>query len=877
MTDIRTISLRGTVPCGNVGNKAASLQKLWDKDVTIPRGYVIPSSFLRELLEVNGRYAEFSAVCNEPVVINRCRKLKSMIMSLTFPTETLAEAENILAEFNGSVIVRSSSANEDAADKSMAGMYQSIGGVDSVEKLTHAVLECFSSAYSQAILSITGSFDEEMALIIQEFIPTECAGIAFTADPVDRDPNVLCINYGDDVSRLTDGSMGGSVLRLDKRLLAVPKDIDHYELFCELCNVLLSAENIFGFPLDCEWVFSSGKVYIIQARPVTTVGQSRPRDVIDLDDISQINGADLGRLSSANEKWFAKKYYVRRLCIERGIPVYAAKYIYLSDDPVQRRQAVSQALPSFVSDLSEAYDGSEYTIFRTSELASYCENAYNTSGSGYIRVCEYWVADYCGYATVTADASVFIETVKGSFYGMWVGGLMPSYYEVSPQGMVIRRSENEMPYYYRLSPDSFKYERFDPKQPAIHALDNNDIQTIDSLCRQLRSGLGDVNIEWLGTSDGIRIFDLSEGSASLAGKDCMANVLSRGQAQGRLVFADDISPLERLFNNVINDIDVVPTEQFCRTLESNECRAAVRKITGGIDKPVVVADFPDRALAVLCDYVSGFIFRRGAVLCHLSIILREKNIPAVVCPEIDQLAKAGDEVSMIGGRLIVSERKKGCKIIVEGTCCTGKSTIIDIIRKSGKYDIVDENMTESDYPVRDINSMESSLERDLHFLGMDMAKWKLISQKAEQGSVIVERCSLGTLSITFSSQEYGSNLPIMCSTLLEKIQSGEMPVPDGFVYLTKRRELLEKHFREDELSARIAHWNNVDAFIRQDKFLRDYFCSQTAVPVLFLENNGAEKAAEEIDEFVESVAARTDRPDRELFYKELRDFLLRYI
>lgn len=877
MTDIRAISLRGAQPCGEVGNKAASLRALWNGGVRIPRGYVLTSGFLRELLEANGRSGEFAGICSEPVVINRCKKLKDIIMSLAFPAETLRQAQETLDELGGRVIVRSSSVNEDSADSSMAGMYLSIGGADNVEKLTKAVLECFAAAYSQAILSITGGFDEDMALIIQEYIPSDCSGIAFTADPVEHDSGVLVINYGDDVSALTDGSAGGKVLRLDKSAPVIPNDICWRECFAELCEMLGRAEELFGYPLDCEWVFSGGAVWLIQARPITTAAKRELREIIDLDDVSQLNGAELGRLSAANDKWFAKKYYVRRTCIERGIPVYAARYIWLSDDPQQRSRAAALAAECFTTELCEAYDGKEYTVFKTRELAQMCERSYAAAGGGYIRVCEYWVADHCGYATVTADSSVYIETVKGSFYGMWVGGLMPSFYEVAPDGALKRSSENEMPFYYRLSPHTFKYERFDPEKPVLHALSAQELADINRLCRQLRSGLGDVNIEWLATADGIRVFDLSEGGASLVGEDCMANVLSRGQAQGRLVFAHDISALEGLFDNVINDIDVVPTEKYSATLESDACRAAVMAITGGTDKPIVVADFPDRALAVLCGDVSGFIFRRGAVLCHLSIILREKNIPAVVCPEIDKLASQGDEASLIGGRLIVSHKKRGSRIIIEGTCCAGKTTIINILRKNGAYDIIDENISVSDYPVRDISSMESSLERDMYFLGMDMSKWKLITQKAQEGCVLVERCSLGTLSITYSSSEYGANLPSMCSALLEKLQLGEVPVPDAFVYITKRRELLEKHFAQDKRSARISHWNSVDAFIRQDEFLRKYFSRQTAVPLLIIENEGAEQAAAQLDEFAQNISASAARPNRELFYKELREFLLEYV
>lgn len=878
MNDMKAYHLHGDQLPVHVGNKARALQFLRQNGISVPNGYVLDSSFLTDLLSENNKLEEFQELCSESVMINRCRKLQNMILSLRFSDQQRRQAEEIAAEFGHNLIVRSSSENEDSAESSMAGMYESIGDIHTADALCKAVLECFSSAYSQGLLNISGKFDENMSLIIQEFVPAVCAGIAFTVDPLQERENTVCINYGENVSRLTDGSAKGQVLFLDKTEPVFPADLPFPAMFRCLYETLKKAETLFQYPVDCEWCFTENEVMLIQARPVTSIQPKRYPDVIDLDRIADLNGVGLGRLRVANDKWFAKKYYVRKQCKDRAIPVYAARYILLSDNPEQRVKAVAEAAPAFRSAYIEAYDGTDYTVMRTDELSAFCEECYARSGAGYLRVCEYWVGLSCGYATVTADSHVYIETVKGSFYGMWVGGLKPSSYTLSAENCVIKRQEAEMPFYYALSPETLKYEKNELQVPVLHTLSDDELKEIAELSRILCQSLGNVNVEWLVTPEGIRIFDLSEGNQTLTGQDCTANVLSRGNAEGTAAFADDISVLTDLFDNALNDIDVVPTKKYMETVGSDACENAVRQLLGGQEKPIVIADFPDRALAVLCDHVSGFIFRRGAMLCHLSIILREKQIPAVVCPEICEYVRQGEPVSICGDRVIVSRRaKKGRKIILEGTCCVGKSTILNYLRKTNKYQIMDENIVMADFPNRDICSEQDSLERDMYFLNLDISKWAAISDMQTQGDVIVERCSLGTLAITYSSAQYHGNLSQMCKAVLNQIDSHTVPVPDAFVYLTKPYDLLKQHYMKDHHGVRIEHWNHLEAFETQDRFLKQYFEQQTAIPVLHLENLGAEDAALKIQEFLDQLENRSSEPDRQLFEKELRAFICQFV
>ena len=49
-------------------------------------------------------------------------------------------------------------------------------------------------------------------------------------------------------------------------------------------------------------------------------------------------------------------------------------------------------------------------------------------------------------------------------------------------------------------------------------------------------------------------------------------------------------------------------------------------------RPILFSKRPYAALASLLPYVSGFVFEKGSLLCHLGVLLREKQLPAV-CDE----------------------------------------------------------------------------------------------------------------------------------------------------------------------------------------------------------------------------------------------------
>ena len=85
------------------------------------------------------------------------------------------------------VAVRSSATGEDGRDASFAGMNATITNVSGDDELIDAVLRCWMSLFSPRVITYRASrnftADPAMAVVVQQMVNSEKAGVAFTADP----------------------------------------------------------------------------------------------------------------------------------------------------------------------------------------------------------------------------------------------------------------------------------------------------------------------------------------------------------------------------------------------------------------------------------------------------------------------------------------------------------------------------------------------------------------------------------------------------------------------------------------------------------------------------------------------------------------------
>lgn len=184
---------------------------------------------------------------------------------------------------NVRLAVRSSALGEDSAQASFAGEFESVLDVELDAEIREALRVVRASrhgarvaAYSQA-QGLRGA-DQPLAVVIQKMISADYAGVLFTADPLSGS---LMKMTGNGVRGLGEKLVSGAAN-------ALPFSFDRAENgkydgpaeFAPFARALyrlaerLDAE--LDWPQDIEWAVVGGKVFILQARPISTMREFNP-------------------------------------------------------------------------------------------------------------------------------------------------------------------------------------------------------------------------------------------------------------------------------------------------------------------------------------------------------------------------------------------------------------------------------------------------------------------------------------------------------------------------------------------------------------------------------------------------------------------------
>lgn len=172
-------------------------------------------------------------------------------------------------DLGGIVAVRSSAIGEDGVVKSFAGQYKSILNV-SRECLIGAIEECIESLNTtHALVYSQNNAVGKMAVIVQKMVSADISGVAFSADPVKNNKSVLIIeSVNGPCELLVSGKVTPDHYVISKNNITgsnIPNDIK-----C-VAEVTKEIENKLGYFADVEWVISKSDLYILQARPITTL------------------------------------------------------------------------------------------------------------------------------------------------------------------------------------------------------------------------------------------------------------------------------------------------------------------------------------------------------------------------------------------------------------------------------------------------------------------------------------------------------------------------------------------------------------------------------------------------------------------------------
>ncbi len=122
-----------------------------------------------------------------------------------------------------------------------------------------------------------------MAVIVQRMVPAEVSGVAFTADPITGNDDILQINAVRGLGeKLVSGKINPDQYKINKGSLKIEKNLSGNEQMLsdgqikKLADTMLRIEKLFGCPQDIEWAFYQDKFYILQSRNITASKNNQP-------------------------------------------------------------------------------------------------------------------------------------------------------------------------------------------------------------------------------------------------------------------------------------------------------------------------------------------------------------------------------------------------------------------------------------------------------------------------------------------------------------------------------------------------------------------------------------------------------------------------
>ncbi|RSM85182.1 phosphoenolpyruvate synthase [Kibdelosporangium aridum] len=299
------------------GGKGANLGEMTAAGLPVPPGFVVAADGYLVSMGQNRIRAEIDievrnvlAHADQPEELAAASKhLQALVREAGVHPDVLAA---VLQEYRAlgddvAVAVRSSATSEDTAGASFAGMNETFTNVVGAEQLIERLVDCWASLFGQRSLAYRAErgLTEEpaIAVVVQQMVHSERSGVMFTADPStgDRDRIVVEAAFG-----LGEVVVSGSVepdtyvmskkdfsvlsARVGTQLYKIVRSPDGADLrveltgkeqtwrvltdeeASELARLAARVEQHYGVPQDIEWAIVDGKVWLVQSRPITTLG-----------------------------------------------------------------------------------------------------------------------------------------------------------------------------------------------------------------------------------------------------------------------------------------------------------------------------------------------------------------------------------------------------------------------------------------------------------------------------------------------------------------------------------------------------------------------------------------------------------------------------
>lgn len=290
------------------GGKGANLGEMVNAGIAVPRGGVLCANVYDRYMEEN-QISVSDILKQEKNTENAVQRIRDKIISGTFSEDIVSQIRDFYQSLgeNVRVAVRSSATAEDLEDASFAGQQETYLNVKGMDMLLTKIKECYASLWGDRAVSYrkTQGYDKQkvaLAVVIQQMIESESAGVLFTKNPASVEDEVLInASYGlgdavvsglvspdeyrcdrkGNVKLATIGSKEKQIVygKVLTETIPVSPDMQKKQvltetLIRELVLKALEIERHYGHPMDIEWAVMDHQIYILQARSITTLSDA---------------------------------------------------------------------------------------------------------------------------------------------------------------------------------------------------------------------------------------------------------------------------------------------------------------------------------------------------------------------------------------------------------------------------------------------------------------------------------------------------------------------------------------------------------------------------------------------------------------------------
>lgn len=315
------------------GGKGANLGELTNAGIPVPPGFVITAETYRKFITKTGIADKINSMLEDLDINNTvelqqvAEEIKDLIINTEIPDElqrVIIEAYNALCidvDIEDVIVaIRSSATAEDLPDASFAGQQETYLNITGIEDVLINVRKCWASLFeARAIFyRAENDFDHSevlIAVVVQQMVDSEKAGVMFTVDPSTGAEEMLIEGAWGLGEGVVSGTVTPDTCRYDKandeeisyiinskktmfrkdpetgktEQVPVPEDmIDKRVLsksdIANLTKLGRLIQKHYNAPMDTEWGIENGNVYMLQARPITTLD-----DIKEVEDEPSLN------------------------------------------------------------------------------------------------------------------------------------------------------------------------------------------------------------------------------------------------------------------------------------------------------------------------------------------------------------------------------------------------------------------------------------------------------------------------------------------------------------------------------------------------------------------------------------------------------------